>query len=110
MRGTEAYLKPSEPSEQQPDSEFTPWFAAAAGATARMALFGVGAALGAASPGQSVGDALDGHTRNSPQMAHSSARTPPQFETGKKGPKEKSVTAITSDAVSRKVLSSCRLV
>ena len=48
MRGIEAYLKPSEPSEQQPDSKFTPWFAAAAGATARMALFGVGAAVGAA--------------------------------------------------------------
>jgi len=61
-------------------------------------------------PGQSVGDALDGHARNSPQMAHSSARTPLQFETSKEGPKEKSVTAITSDAVSRKVLSSCRLV
>ena len=45
MRGIEAYLKPS---EQQPDSKFTPWFAAAAGATARTALFGVGAAVGAA--------------------------------------------------------------
>jgi hypothetical protein len=32
LRGIEAYLKPSEPSEpseQQPDSKFTPWFAAA---------------------------------------------------------------------------------
>jgi hypothetical protein len=26
LRGIEAYLKPSEPSEQQPDSKFTPWF------------------------------------------------------------------------------------
>src|SRR5262245_62938593 len=26
----EDYLKPSEPSEQQPESKFTPWFAAAA--------------------------------------------------------------------------------
>ena len=48
LRAIEAYLKPSEPSEQQPDSKFTPWFAAAAGATARTALFGVGAAVGAA--------------------------------------------------------------
>ena len=48
LRGIEAYLKPSEPSEQQPDSKFTPWFAAAADATARTALFGVGAAVGAA--------------------------------------------------------------
>src|SRR5215471_18946990 len=30
LRGIEAYLRPSEPSEQQPDSKFTPWFAAAA--------------------------------------------------------------------------------
>ena len=51
MRGIEAYLKPSEPSEpseQQPDSKFTPWFAAAASATARTALFAIGAAVGAA--------------------------------------------------------------
>jgi len=48
LRGIEAYLKRSEPSEQQPDSKFTPWFGAAAGATARTALFGVGAAVGAA--------------------------------------------------------------
>jgi hypothetical protein len=48
MRGIEAYLKPSELSEQQPESKSTPWFAAAAGATARTALFGVGAAVGAA--------------------------------------------------------------
>jgi len=45
MRGIEAYLKPS---EQQPESKFTPWFAAAASATARTALFTVGAAVGAA--------------------------------------------------------------
>jgi anti-sigma factor RsiW len=48
MRGIEAYLKPSEPREQQPESKFTPWLAAVAGATARTALFGVGAAVGAA--------------------------------------------------------------
>src|SRR5262249_13417516 len=51
LRGIEAYLKPSEPSEpseQQPDSKFTPWFAAAASATARTALFAIGAAIGAA--------------------------------------------------------------
>ena len=44
LRGIEAYLKPSEPTEQQ----FTPWFAAAASATARTALFAIGAAVGAA--------------------------------------------------------------
>ena len=48
LRGIEAYLKPSEPSEQQPDSKFTPWFAVAASATARTALFAIGAAVGAA--------------------------------------------------------------
>ena len=48
MRGIEAYLKPSERSEQQPESKFTPWLAAAASATARTGLFGVGAAVGAA--------------------------------------------------------------
>jgi hypothetical protein len=48
LRGIEGYLKPSEPSEQQPDSKFTLWFAAAASATARMALFAIGAAVGAA--------------------------------------------------------------
>jgi hypothetical protein len=48
LRGIEAYLKPSEPSEQQSDSKFTPWFAAAASATARTALFAIGAAVGAA--------------------------------------------------------------
>ena len=49
LRGIEAYLKPSEPSEQQPESKSTPpWLAAAARATARTGLFGVGAAVGAA--------------------------------------------------------------
>jgi hypothetical protein len=46
LNGIEAYLKPSEPSEQQPESR--PWFAPAASATARTALFAVGAAVGAA--------------------------------------------------------------
>jgi hypothetical protein len=48
MRGIEAYLKASEPSEQQPESKSTPWLAVAAGATARTTLFTVGAAVGAA--------------------------------------------------------------
>jgi hypothetical protein len=48
MRGIEAYLKASELSEQQPESKITPWLAAAASATARTALFAVGAAIGAA--------------------------------------------------------------
>jgi hypothetical protein len=48
LRGIEAYLKPNEPSEQQPGSKPTPWFAAVASATARTALFAVGAAVGAA--------------------------------------------------------------
>jgi hypothetical protein len=48
MRGIEAYLKASEPSEQQPESKITPWLAAPASATARTALFTVGAAIGAA--------------------------------------------------------------
>jgi hypothetical protein len=49
MRGIEAYLKASEPSEQQPESKPTPWLAAAASATARtVLLFTVGAAVGAA--------------------------------------------------------------
>jgi hypothetical protein len=43
----EAYLKPSEPSEQ-PESKSRPWFAAAPSATARTVLFAVGAAVGAA--------------------------------------------------------------
>ena len=47
LRAIEAYLKPTEPSEQQPDSKFTPWLAAAASATARTALFAIGAAVGA---------------------------------------------------------------
>ena len=47
LKGIEAYLKPSEPSEQQPDGKFTPWLAAAASATARTALFAIGAAVGA---------------------------------------------------------------
>jgi|SRR4029077_21047894 hypothetical protein len=48
LRGIEAYLKASEPSEQQPESKITPWLAAATSATARTALFAVGAAIGAA--------------------------------------------------------------
>ena len=48
LRGIEASLKPSEPSEQQPESKSRPWFAAAASATARTALLAVGAAIGAA--------------------------------------------------------------
>jgi hypothetical protein len=45
----EAYRKPSEPSEQQSESESSPWFAAATRATARtvFVLFAVGAATGA---------------------------------------------------------------
>jgi hypothetical protein len=45
MRGIEAYLKASEPSKRQPESKSAPWLAAAASATARTALFTVGAAL-----------------------------------------------------------------
>jgi hypothetical protein len=48
LRGIEAYLKTGEPSERQPESKFTPWLAAAASATARTALFAIGAAIGAA--------------------------------------------------------------
>ena len=48
LKGIEASLKPSEPSEQQPESKSRPWFAAAASATARTALLAVGAAIGAA--------------------------------------------------------------
>ena len=46
----EAYRKPSEPSEQQPESKSRPWFVAAASATARtvLLLFAVGAATSAA--------------------------------------------------------------
>ena len=47
LRSIEAYLNPSEPSEQQPNSKFTPWLAAAASATARTALYAIGAAVGA---------------------------------------------------------------
>src|SRR5262249_55794831 len=47
LRAIEAYLKPSEPSEQQPGSKLTPWLAAAASTTARTALFAIGAAVGA---------------------------------------------------------------
>jgi hypothetical protein len=50
MRGIEAYLKASEPSEQQPESKLKPWFAAAAIVTARTLsiLVAVGIATGAA--------------------------------------------------------------
>jgi hypothetical protein len=48
MRGIEAYLKARKPSEQQPESKSTPWLAAVASATARTALFTVGAAVGVA--------------------------------------------------------------
>jgi len=48
LRGIETYLKPSEPSEQQPESKSTPRLAVAASATARTALFIVGAVVGAA--------------------------------------------------------------
>jgi hypothetical protein len=49
LKGIETCLKPSEPSEQQPDSKSRPWFAAAASATARTVsiLFAVGVATGA---------------------------------------------------------------
>ena len=49
LKGIEACLKPSEPSEQQPESKSRAWFAAAASATARTVsiLFAVGAATGA---------------------------------------------------------------
>jgi hypothetical protein len=48
LRGIEAYLKPNELSEQQPESKFTPWLAAAASATARTSVFTIGVAIGAA--------------------------------------------------------------
>jgi hypothetical protein len=50
LKGIEASLKPSEPSEQQPESKPRPWFVAAASATARtvLILFAVGAATTAA--------------------------------------------------------------
>jgi hypothetical protein len=49
LKGIKACLKPSEPSEQQPESKSRPWFAAAASATARTVsiLFAVGVATGA---------------------------------------------------------------
>jgi hypothetical protein len=49
LKGIETCLKPSEPSEQQPDSKSRPWFAAAASATARTVsiLCAVGVATGA---------------------------------------------------------------
>jgi hypothetical protein len=43
-----AYLKTSEPSEQQPESKLTRWLTATASATARTAVFTVGVAIGAA--------------------------------------------------------------
>jgi hypothetical protein len=48
LKGIEACLKPSEPSEQ-PESKSRPWFAAAASATARTVsiLFAVGVATSA---------------------------------------------------------------
>src|SRR5215467_762709 len=44
LKRIEASLKPSEPSEQQPESRLRPWFAAAASAIARtvLILFAVG--------------------------------------------------------------------
>jgi hypothetical protein len=50
LKGIEAHLKPSAPSEQQLESKSRPWFAAAAIAMARTVLifFAVGAATGAA--------------------------------------------------------------
>jgi hypothetical protein len=49
LKGIEACLKPSEPSEQRPESKSRPWFAAAASATARTVsiLFAVGVATSA---------------------------------------------------------------
>ena len=49
LKGIEAYLKPSERNEQEPESKSRPWFAAAARATARtvLILFTVGAATAA---------------------------------------------------------------
>ena len=47
LKGIEAAIKPSEPSEQQPESKSRPRFAAAAIATARTVLFAVVAATGA---------------------------------------------------------------
>jgi hypothetical protein len=49
LKGIEAYLKPSEPNEQQPEGKSRPWYVVAARATARtvLILFSVGAATGA---------------------------------------------------------------
>ena len=49
LKGIEASLKPSEPSEQPPESKSKRWFAVAARATARTVsiLFAVGAATAA---------------------------------------------------------------
>ena len=49
LKGIEARLKPSEPSEQQPESKSRPWLAAAASATTRTVsiLFAVGATTAA---------------------------------------------------------------
>jgi hypothetical protein len=49
LKGIEACLKQSEPSEQQPESKSRPWFAAAASATVRTVsiLFAVGVATSA---------------------------------------------------------------
>ena len=48
LKGIEAYVKQSEPSEKQPESESRPLFAAAARATARtvLILFAITAATG----------------------------------------------------------------
>jgi hypothetical protein len=46
LKGIEASLKPSEPSEQHVRSKSRPWFAALASASARTVLFAVGAATG----------------------------------------------------------------
>jgi len=48
LKGIEASLKPSEPSEQQPESKSRPWFVAAATARTVLILFAVGAATSAA--------------------------------------------------------------
>jgi hypothetical protein len=50
LKDIEMYLKSGKPSEQQPESKSTPWFAAAGRTAARtiLTLFVVGAATGAA--------------------------------------------------------------
>jgi hypothetical protein len=49
LKGIEAYLKSSKPSEQRPESKSRPWIAAAGRAATRtfLTLFVVGAATGA---------------------------------------------------------------